>query len=97
MCTWITEKVAVTGAAKGVADWMTVSQVNVFYDHPVQAPYDHAVIIDFVHPSAGVGARVGVELSAASAVELVKAIEAALVSPEAVRDLAAERAGRVAG
>ncbi|WP_110239635.1 DUF6295 family protein [Nocardioides gilvus] len=92
MCTWITEKVAVTGAARGVSDWMTVNQVNVFYDHPVQAPFDHAVIIDFVDPSAGVGARVGIELSAASAVELVRAIEAALVSPEAVRDLADERA-----
>jgi hypothetical protein len=88
MCTWITEKVAATGAARGVSDWMTITQVNVFYDHPVQAPFDHAVIIDFVDPSAGVGARVGVELSAASAAELVRAIQAALASPEAVRDLA---------
>ena len=91
MCTWITEKVAVTGAAKGVADWMAVTQVNVFYDHPVEAPFEHAMVIDFVNPSAGVGARVGVELSAASAVELVRALEAALASPEAVRDLARER------
>ena len=95
MCTWITEKVAVTGAARGVADWMTVTQANVFYDHPVEAPLEHAVVIDFVNPSAGVGARVGVELSAASAVELVRAIEAALASPEAARDLAGERAGHV--
>jgi hypothetical protein len=96
MCTWITEKVAVTGAARGVAEWMAVTQVNVFYDHPVQAPFDHAVVIDFVNPSAGVGARVGVELSAASAAELVRALEAALASPEAVRDLAREARERPA-
>lgn len=88
MCTWITEQVAVTGNAIGVPNWMNVTQVNVFYDHPVEAPFDHAVIIDFVNPSAGVGARVGVELSAASALDLMRAIRTALASPEAVRDLA---------
>jgi len=93
MCTWLTEKVAVTGAARGVAEWMAVTQVNVFFDHPVHAPFDHAVVIDFVNPAAGVGARVGVELSAASAAQLVKAIESALASPEAVRDLADELSG----
>jgi hypothetical protein len=95
MCTWITEKVAVAGAARGVADWMTVTQANVFYDHPVEAPFDHAVVIDFVNPSAGVGARVGVELSAASAAELVRAIQAALASPQAARDLDGDSAGQV--
>ncbi|HOZ59937.1 MAG TPA: DUF6295 family protein [Nakamurella multipartita] len=95
MCTWITEKVPMSGSARGVADWMPVTQANVFYDHPVEAPYDHAVIIDFVNPAAGVGARVGVELSAASAVELVRAIEAALANPEAVRDLAQQRTAAV--
>lgn len=88
MCTWITEKVPMSGSARGVAEWMQVTQANVFYDHPVEAPYDHAVIIDFVNPAAGVGARVGVELSAASAQELVRAIQAALANPEAVHDLA---------
>jgi len=97
MCTWITEKVAVTGAAKGVADWMAVTQVNVFYDHPAEAPFDHAMVIDFVNPPDGVGARVGVELSAASALALVRALEAALASPEAVRDLAREQASRPVG
>lgn len=96
MCTWITEKVPMRGSARGVADWMSVTQANVFYDHPIDAPYDHAVIIDFVDPSAGVGARVGVELSAASAAALVRAIEAALASPEAVRDLAEQRGAGVA-
>ncbi|MGD9958376.1 DUF6295 family protein [Nocardioides sp.] len=92
MCTWITEKIAADGSARGVSDWIDVTQINVFYDHPVNAPFDHAVIIDFVDPSAGVGARVGVELSAASAADLMRAIADALKSPEAIRDLADQAA-----
>jgi hypothetical protein len=88
MCTWIAEQVAVTGTAVGLPTWMNVTQVNVFYDHPVQAPFDHALIIDFVNPAEGVGARISVELSAASARDLVRAVESALSSPEAVQDLA---------
>ena len=88
MCTWITEQVAVTGKANGATGWIDVTQVNVFYDHPVEAPFDHAMIIDFVNPAEGVGARVSVELDAASALGLLRAIEAALSGPEAVRDLA---------
>jgi hypothetical protein len=87
MCTWITEKVPMTGSARGVPEWITVTQANVSYDHPVRAPFDHAVLIDFTNPAQGVGARVGVELSAASARALIRALEAALATPEAVRDL----------
>jgi hypothetical protein len=87
MCTWLSQRVEAHGAARGVPDWMAVTAVNVMYDHPVTAPYDHALLLDFVDPSQGVGARVGIELSAASARELVRAIEAALASPEAVSDL----------
>ncbi|WP_189149262.1 DUF6295 family protein [Streptomyces lacrimifluminis] len=87
----MTEQIGIAGAARGVPDWLKVTRANVFYDHPVSAPFDHALIIDFVNPDAGVGARVGIELSAASAWELVRAITAALESPEAQADLAAER------
>jgi hypothetical protein len=66
---------------------MRVTAINVMYDHPVSAPYDHALLLDFIDPSQGVGARVGIELSALSARELVRAIETALGSPEAMTDL----------
>lgn len=92
MCTWITEQIEISGRARGLPEWINVTKANVFYDHPVSAPYDHALLIDFVDPSAGVGARIGVELSAKSAKELVRAIEAALTSPEAIRDLAEQTA-----
>jgi hypothetical protein len=66
---------------------MRVTAVNVMYDHPVSAPYDHALLLDFINPAQGVGARVGIELSARSARELARAIDAALAIPEAVSDL----------
>ncbi len=93
MCTWITDKVPMTGSARGVPDWISVTHANVSYDHPARAPFEHAVLIDFVRPAAGVGARVAVELSALSARALVYALQEALASPEAVRDIKDQSAG----
>jgi Family of unknown function (DUF6295) len=90
MCTWLSQQVQASGSARGVADWMRVTAVNVMYDHPVTAPYDHALLLDFIDPSQGVGARVAIELSAVSARELVRAIQVALDSPEAKSDLLAQ-------
>lgn len=87
MCTWLSQRIEARGAARGVPDWIKVSAINVMYDHPVRAPYDHALLLDFIDPVQGVGARVGVELSATAARELVRAIEVALASPEAMSDL----------
>jgi Family of unknown function (DUF6295) len=91
MCTWLSQRVEARGAARGVPDWMRVTAINVMYDHPVSAPYDHALLLDFIDPTQGVGARVGVELSATSARELVRAIEVALGSSEARNDLEQQR------
>jgi hypothetical protein len=82
MCTYITEKAAVFGSAKGPAGWMRIDTANVYFDHPVHAPLDHALNIDFVCGADGGGQRVAVELSAESARELVRKIEAALASGE---------------
>ena len=38
MCTWITEKTAVTAYGKGVPEWIELTTANVYYDHPVSAP-----------------------------------------------------------
>jgi hypothetical protein len=57
----------------------------VYFDHPVHAMAEHTLNIDFADPSKGPGARVAVELTAASARELASAIQAALASaPEAL-------------
>jgi hypothetical protein len=80
MCTYLTEKVSMSGSAKGAAGWFRVTEGSVYFDHPVHAPYGHTLNIDFLAPGQGPSARVAVELSAESARALVKAIEAVLES-----------------
>ena len=88
MCTWSTHQADITAHGKGVPDWIALTKAHVYYDHSVSAPLDHALIIDFVDEAAGPGARVSVELSAASARELLRAMQAALDTGQARRDLA---------
>lgn len=83
MCTMIVEQIAVEGSGKGAGGWFTVRQANVSYDHPFNAPLEHALNIDFVDEAQGPGARVAVELSAASARALVQAIQAVLSQADA--------------
>jgi hypothetical protein len=83
MCTGIVETATVTGSGKGEKGWFKLGQVNVSYDHPVDAMLDHALNLDFVNEQIGPGARVAVELSPESARALVEAINAALSRGEA--------------
>ncbi len=80
MCTYLTVKTEVEGSGKGATGWFRLSHANVYLDHPYFTPLDHTLNIDFVDESAGAGARVAVELSADSARELVRCIEAALAA-----------------
>ena len=84
MCTGIVETAQVSGSGKGPQGWFRLEQVNVSYDHPTDAPLEHALNIDFVNPSVGPGARVTVELDATSARKLVGTILAALSRGETV-------------
>lgn len=98
MCTYIVEKAALTGSAKGDKGWMKIDTANVYYDHPYHAPLDHSLNIDFVNEAAGGRDRVAVELSAESARALIRKIEAALASGEAEhKRLAAESRLETAG
>jgi Family of unknown function (DUF6295) len=78
MCTMIVEKVKVDGSGKGTSGWFKLEQANVSYDHPFNAPLEHALNIDFVNESQGPSARVAVELSEHAARDLVKTILAVL-------------------
>jgi hypothetical protein len=88
MCSYITEHADIQAHGKGVTEWLPLTRANVYYDHPQSAPLDHALIIDFTNEALGPSARVAVELSAGSARELVRAIQAALDTGQAVHDLA---------
>jgi hypothetical protein len=84
MCTYATVQTALEGSAKGPGSkWFRVTDGTVYFDHPVHALAEHTLNIDFADPARGPGARVAVELTAASARELAGAIEAALASAPA--------------
>ncbi|HTU03158.1 MAG TPA: DUF6295 family protein [Candidatus Sulfotelmatobacter sp.] len=79
----IVERVAIDGSGKGAGGWFALRQANVSYDHPFNAPLEHALNIDFVDEAQGPGARVAVELSLEAARDLVATIQAVLRRAEA--------------
>ena len=78
MCTMITHQIKIAGSGQGKSGWFALKEANISYDHPFNAPLDHALNIDFVDESQGPAARVAVELSEESARQLVAAIQAVL-------------------
>jgi hypothetical protein len=82
MCTMIVQQIGIEGSGKGPGGWFALRQANVSYDHPYHVPLEHALNIDFVDEAQGPGARVAVELDAASARRLVDAIQAVLARAE---------------
>ena len=83
MCTMIVQKAKVDGSGKGQDGWFTLDQANVSFDHPFDAPFEHALNIDFVNTSLGPSARVAVELSESAARELVRTILSVLDEAQA--------------
>ncbi|HEY9151667.1 MAG TPA: DUF6295 family protein [Anaerolineales bacterium] len=83
MCTMIVEKIKVDGSGKGNQGWFTLNQASVSFDHPFNAPFEHALNIDFVNESLGPSARVAVELSESAARDLVRTILSVLDEAEA--------------
>jgi hypothetical protein len=74
MCTMITQQVEVDGSGKGTEGWFALSHAHISYDHPFDAPLEHALNIDFVNETKGLAARVAVELSEQAARSLVDTI-----------------------
>ena len=83
MCTMIVTQVTIAGSGKGAHGWFPLREANVSYDHPFDAPLEHALNIDFVNEALGPGARVAVELNVDSARALVEAIGAVLERADA--------------
>jgi hypothetical protein len=53
MCTYLTEKVSISGSGKGPAGWFRLTDASVYFDHPVHAQAEHTLNIDFLDPGAG--------------------------------------------
>jgi hypothetical protein len=84
MCTYATVHVPVAGSGKGPnGSWLPVTHATVYFDHPVHAMAEHTLNIDIADPSKGPAARIALELTAASARDLVSAIQEALASAPA--------------
>lgn len=82
MCTMIAQQIKMNGSGKSAAGWFKLAEANISYDHPFDAPFEHALNLDFVNESLGPGARVAVELSVESARALVEAIQSVLEQAE---------------
>ena len=91
MCTMIAEKVRIEGSAQGREGWFKLEGANVSYDHPFDAPFEHALNIDFVNESQGPSARVAVEMSEEAARALVQTILSVLDQAEAGGQLERQR------
>jgi hypothetical protein len=98
MCSYIVEKTALVGSAKGRKGWMRIDTANVYFDHPYHSTLDHVLAIDFTNEGEGGRDRVAIELSADSARALVERILAALASGETAHgNPAGDPAGGSAG
>ena len=82
MCTYISHSTAIAGSGKGAGGWFSLSHANVGFDHATHAPLEHALLLDFVNPALGPGARVAVELNIASGKALVERLQAAIAEAE---------------
>ncbi len=78
MCSYIIEKATLIGSAKAAGRWSPITAAVVSVDHPSHAMLDHALIVDFVNSGRPVSERVGLELSVASARELIACMQSAL-------------------
>ena len=78
----ISMQTAVAGSGKGATGWFPISQANVGYDHATHSQFEHALLLDFVNPGLGVGARVAVELDIASGKALIAQLQAAIDEAE---------------
>lgn len=95
MCTYQTERLVAEGSAKGPEGWFGLTDATVYFDHPVSAPWDHTLNIDFLKLGVGSPSRVAVELSPASARDLANAIIDMLDSaPPALLAASQSRTGR---
>jgi hypothetical protein len=80
MCSYLTLSTEVGGSGLRDDEWFALQRAVVYFDHPQDAPLEHALCLD-VHGSSPTE-RVAVELDAASARRLAETILAVLDDAE---------------
>ncbi len=76
MCTYVTLDTEVTGSGLRGDDWFEARRAVVYFDHPQDAPLEHALCLDV--RGATPADRVSVELDEVSARRLAETILAVL-------------------
>jgi hypothetical protein len=82
MCTMINQIAAIEGVGRGAAGWFPVTQASIGYDHATHTQAEHALLLDFVNPTLGAGARIALEMDLASGKALVETLQAAIEAAE---------------
>ena len=82
MCTYETHTTHISGSGYARGEWIDLRKAVLSFDHPQDAPLEHALCIDF-RTGGDPASHVAVELDAASARRLAAAIVATLDSDEA--------------
>lgn len=80
MCTGLVQRARVEGAGKGAEGWFKVEELSVMYDCTYHSSTPQGVNLEFFSEKEGPAARVAVELTPRSAMELVHAIMGSLHS-----------------
>jgi Family of unknown function (DUF6295) len=80
VCTGLVQRAKVDGAGKAPHGWFRLEELSVMYDCTYHTSMPMGVNIDFFNEKEGPSARVAVELSPRSAMELVHAIMESLFS-----------------
>jgi hypothetical protein len=75
VCTYVTTSVEVAGSGYAGEDWFRADRAVVYFDHPQDAPLEHALCVDVW---GAAGQRVAVEMDATSARRLAESILATL-------------------
>lgn len=78
MCSYITDTTEVSGSGYAAGEWIGLRRAVVSFDHPQDAPLEHALCIDFRCDSGDPAARVAVELDGEGARRLAHTILAVL-------------------
>lgn len=82
MCTSIIEIIRADGMAKRGEDWFDLDTAVVAYDHARHANEADVITLDFVNTALEPGARAGIELTLASAKELLAALDRAIAAAD---------------
>jgi hypothetical protein len=78
VCTYRTERLAISGSGKGADGWLALADASVYYDHPFHTQVEHSLNIDLFSEDAAGRQRIALELDRDSAIALAHTVLALL-------------------